>query len=298
MILVIGSINMDICFKVPHIPQAGESLLAREMFDNPGGKGANQAVSAAKLGGDVVLLGSVGNDAHGKALLDSLSHAGVCTDYIRISDTASSGAAYICISDNGENAIVANPGANALVTPDFVREHEALFDKAEYCVLQLEVPLETVRTTVALCRAKGVKIIFNPSPLCPLEDDLLRGIDYLVPNEHEIADLIGKKHADISDSDYIAFAESRGVGSMVVTLGKNGCLLVDTHRQVSRFPASHHKPVDTTGAGDTFLGAFTAALSQGFAIEKAIAFATQASGIAVTRYGAQQAMPLREEVQI
>lgn len=287
MILVVGSINMDICLRVQDIPRPGETVLSQSISKNPGGKGANQAVAAAKLGGEVVMLGCVGDDEHGGMLLHSLSSAGVDTQHILILPGCASSSAFICIADSGENAIVVDSSANMFVSPEYLLEHEQLFREAEFCVLQMEIPSQSVRTAMQLSKKHGTKVVLNPSPLSGFDKSLLHGIDVLIPNESEAAALM-------EGQDFEAFMAHYGIGQMIVTLGSKGCMQYSSQGEPRFSPSAPRKAVDTTGAGDTFLGAFVTALSE--KNPDALAFANTAAGIAVTRQGAQQAMPTRCEV--
>ena len=296
MILVVGSINMDICLSVRDIPRPGETVLSDGITKNPGGKGANQAVAAAKLGADVTMLGCVGDDEHGRMLLKSLSDAGVDTRYILRKENTPSSSAFICVAESGENAIVVDSCANMFVLPQYLMAHEELFREAEYCVLQMEIPTASVKTAIMLCKKHGVKVVLNPSPLNAFEKALLEGVTYLIPNKTEASDLLGKDFGSTTDRDWLAFMQTHHIQNMIITLGKDGCRCFRGFCAPVSVASVPREAVDTTGAGDTFLGAFVAALSQGFEIEKALAFANTASGIAVTRAGAQRAMPTMAEV--
>ena len=297
MILVVGSINMDVCLKVPSIPAPGETVLSGHVMKSPGGKGANQAVAAAKLGADVTMLGCVGSDENGEALLVSLKNAGVYTEKIlRAADTPTS-TAYICVAESGENCIVVDPTANMLVTPSYVLSHEELFREAEYCVLQMEIPPDTVRAVKGLCRQYQVKVVFNPSPMSPAAKSLLEDTYCLIPNETEAAELLGRPFEETSEEDWQAFLRRYNISKLVITLGKEGCRLYEAGKDSVFCAARRVTAVDTTGAGDTFLGAFVAADSERRSAEETLRFANTASGIEVTRPGAQCAMPTRAEVE-
>lgn len=296
MILVVGSINMDICLSVNDIPRPGETVLSNGIAKNPGGKGANQAVAAAKLGGDVTMLGCVGDDEHGSMLLKSLSDAGVDTQYILQKDHCASSSAFICVADSGENSIVVDSSANMFVSPEYLLQYEHLFSAADYCVLQMEIPVETVKTAIELSKKHGANIVLNPSPVNGFDKSLLHGVSYLIPNETETSDLLGKDFCNISDCDLFAFMDSYSIENMIVTLGKDGCRYYHMDHGCICTKSAPKETVDTTGAGDTFLGAVVAALSKELEIKDALVFANTASGIAVTRRGAQQAMPTKQEV--
>lgn len=295
MIVVVGSINMDICFAVPHIPAIGETVLSTGMHCNSGGKGANQAVAAAKLGGDVHMIGRVGVDDYGSELLRNLTEYGVNTQSIVRDENNPSGTAFINVSADGDNAITVSSGANGAVDEAQIRGHEALFRKAQYCITQLEIPLAAMLATAEMCKRTGSRLVLNPSPVQPLPDDLLRSVAYLIPNEKEAMALFGVNVADGDDQALMDIVTAKSMANMVVTLGEKGCIWV-TKDAVHRYPALSVQAVDTTGAGDCFLGAFTTGLSQGKTVPDAISFATKAASITVTRHGAQQSMPTLSEM--
>lgn len=298
MILVVGSINMDIVFQVQNIPRPGETIMAGGTRKSPGGKGANQAVAAAKLGGEVVMLGCVGQDENGEAMVASMEAAGVNTAHLLRTAHADTSCAYICVSASGENCIVVDSSANMQVSPAYLDANEALFSRAEYCVLQLEIPVETVKHAMELCRRYQVKILFNPSPMSTFEAALLRNVDYLIPNEVEAAQLLGTEDAlALTEGEWQTFMTRYGIRNVVMTAGKLGAYHYEKGGSCTFYPTNPQKALDTTGAGDTFLGAFAAQLSSGADHARAIAFANRASGIAVTRPGAQSAMPTLEEMR-
>lgn len=297
MVLVIGSINMDVSFQVQDIPHPGETVMASGVKKNPGGKGANQAYAAAKLGGNVVMLGCVGWDESGDALLESLDSVGVDISHIKKQTDNATSSAFICVSSSGENSIVVDSSANALVSSAYLMENESLFENAEYCVLQMEIPYETVSTAIMLCQKHNVKIVLNPSPLTAFNNELLYGVDYLVPNETEASKLIGIPYEKTIEQDWISFMQKYHIENLIITLGKRGCRYYDGSRLSKEYASQKRNAIDSTGAGDTFLGALVAALSQGKTIQNAICYANVASGIEVTRHGAQQAVPTKEEVE-
>lgn len=299
MILVVGSINMDIVFGVQSIPRPGETVLAGSTRKSPGGKGANQAVAAAKLGGDVIMLGCIGKDENGVVLKESMQCAGVNTDYLLETGEADTSCAYICVSDAGENCIVVDSSANMRVTPAYLDANEKLFAQAEYCILQMEIPAESVKHAIKLCKQYGVKVILNPSPLSSFEESLLEGADYVIPNEVEAAGLLHVNGLEeVTPEKWFALMQRYRIRHVVMTAGKLGAYHYEASGTVEEYPTKAQKAVDTTGAGDTFLGAFAASLSAGKPHGDAIRFANRASGIAVTRSGAQNAMPTLEEVKL
>lgn len=297
MILVVGSINMDIVFQVQEIPRPGETVMSGQTRKSPGGKGANQAVAAAKLGAPVVMLGCIGKDNNGAAMRASMEAAGVDCRYL-MEGEADTSCAYICVSQSGENCIVVDPTANNMVSPAYLDAHEDLFAQARYCILQREIPEETIRHAMELSRKHGVQVIFNPSPLNGFQEDVLQGVDYLIPNEGEAARIMGAESWDtVPEEAWMAFLRKYGIRHMILTVGKLGAYHYDAEGTVSYYPTTAQKALDTTGAGDTFLGAFTAAMHSGKSHAEAIPFANRASGIAVTRPGAQSAMPTLAELE-
>lgn len=297
MILVVGSINMDVILQVRHIPQPGETILASGIRKSPGGKGANQAAAASKLGGDVVLLGCLSDDTHSRILLESLQRANVNIEHIKIIPGINSPSAFICVSESGENCIVVDSGSNAYVSPEFVREKENLFNQAEYCVMQLEIPQETVREVKKLCEKHGVKMILNPSPMKGVPIDIVDHVNILVPNEDEAAYLLGVNCFAEADQDKLqGFLQQHSIETMIVTLGKDGCLLVRRDEKPRHIKTIPRKAVDTTGAGDTFLGAFATMSAEGKSLEESIMMSNIASGLQVMKCGAQEAIPERKVV--
>lgn len=297
MILVVGSMNMDICMLVRDFPRPGETLLADDVHMNPGGKGANQAVAAGKSGAEVAMIGCVGEDDAGVSLMNSIRSAGVCTDYISVEKGCRTSTAYITVSQNGENSIVVHSSANMRLSPAHLTSCESLFEQADYCILQMEIAVETIRAAMDLCKKHHVKIVFNPSPLNSFDSALLPGIDYLVMNEEESSAILGIPCSDASEQNWRSFMEKNEISNVLITLGKKGCQYYGTDGASGFFSSRKRKAVDTTGAGDTFLGALIAELSRKEPIEKAIPYANAAAGLAVTKAGAQQAMPTRAEIE-
>lgn len=291
-IVVIGSANFDTVYSVEHIPAPGETVRSKGVMQNAGGKGANQAVAAGKLGGDVAFIGAVGRDAAGAALKASLSGAGVNLDALSELDEPT-GSAFICVADSGENNIVIYPGANACVDTALIDAQAELISGAEACVVQLEVPLDSVWHSVKLCAQAGVTTLLNPSPVADIPAEVLAATDILVPNEHEAELLIG---GEPDEAALKAYCARTGVKRIIMTMGSHGVWNVT--RDEARFlPCKKAHAVDTTGAGDCFLGALAARLTQGYDVDSSILFAMAASAITVTRPGAQQAMPRLAEVE-
>lgn len=291
--LVVGSANMDLVVSCDHFPQPGETLLARDFGTFPGGKGANQAVACAKLGGQVQFLGKMGRDAFRDTLAAGLARDGVLLDGLLTDSEAPTGVALVTVDARGENTIVVASGSNMRLTPGDLEKHEALFAEAAVVLVQLEIPLETVTRAAELAHAYGALVVLNPAPARPLPDALLRMVDFLTPNQTEAARLAGFAPDGTATAESAArVLLARGVRHVLVTLGKEGALLV-TEDGVERFPAFRVQPVDTTAAGDAFNGALAYALADRQPLEKAIRLAHAVAACAVTRRGAQPSMPDR-----
>ncbi|MFD9501654.1 ribokinase [Streptomyces sp. NPDC060035] len=288
-IAVLGSTNMDLVTYVARAPALGETVTGRELRTVPGGKGANQAVAAARAGGEVVMIGAVGTDEFGSRLRTNLEHAGVDTDLLHTA-AGPSGTAHIVVDDEGANAIVVIPGANGTVTALGPGEHAAIAATG-LLLLQLELPLSTVTEAARAAKALGVRTILTPSPVQLLPSELLDAIDLLIPNEHEAAALSGcdEPHA-------AAEVLLRQVPEVVITLGPKGCLYAARGGESVWFPAPEVTAVDTTGAGDTFVGTLAVALGEGRGVPEALAWASSAAALCVQRPGASTSMPYRSEI--
>lgn len=295
-IVVVGSLNMDLVVRAPRQPLPGETILGGPFQTIPGGKGANQAVAIARLGHPVVMVGRVGADPFGQALRDNLAAAGVDIGLVRRDEQAASGVALIVVDDAGQNSIVVASGANMRLEESDVEEAEGAIASAAALVLQLECPLPAVARAVALAHGHGVPVILNPAPARPLDDELLRQVDYLVPNESETALLTG---VEVLDEESAGLGAGKllaaGVGAVIVTLGERGALLA-RGKETTLLPAYKVTAVDTTAAGDAFVGAFAVALAESRPLPEALNMALAAGALAVTRMGAQPAMPRRAEL--
>lgn len=287
-IVVVGSINMDLVVQAPRHPQPGETILGTAFHTFPGGKGANQAVAAARLGGDVFMVGRVGADAFGDSLLKTLQADGVNTQYVLPTQNVPTGVALITVSDTGQNNIVVVPGANAYLTAADLLAAETLFKGAGAVVCQLEIPLEVVRVAARLARLHHARFILNPAPARSLDEELLSLVDYLIPNEHELALLTGVENITRA----INKIEALGVKELIVTLGDKG---VEVSDQDNLYHIHPHPVtvVDTTAAGDAFVGAFALALTEGRSLLEAAYWGNAAGALAVTQAGAQPSLPTR-----
>ena len=296
-IIVAGSSNIDMTAYVKTLPRPGETIGNGRFLQANGGKGANQAVAAARLGGDVVFLTCVGDDMQGRMLKEVFASDGIHTEYMKFSATSPTGTALIFVADDGENCIAVAPGANGELLPEDIDAAADAFSGASWLLLQLEVPLKTVFHAVDVAYEKGIKVILNPAPISgTIPQEVLRKLWLITPNETEAEKLTGIK----IDSEEDAYRASQallaqGVQNVIVTLGSTGSVICNASSR-EFVPARKVEAVDTVGAGDVYNGALVTALSEGKSLPEAALFATLASSIAVTRPGAQTGVPHRPEV--
>lgn len=296
-IVVVGSSNTDLIIKVPEIPRPGETLLGGEFMTFPGGKGANQAVAAARAGGDVVFIASVGDDAYGEEALKGYRQDDINTAYVKICKGIPSGVAMITIAESGENAITVAPGANARLNPGDLEEAEEPFQEAAYMLIQLETPLDTVQKAVDICSQLGTKVILNPAPAAMLSDDILKKVSILTPNETEAESLSGIVVTDEHTAAEAAeVLHGRGIDTVIITMGSGGAYLSDRGSGVGKIvPGFSVQAKDTTAAGDVFNGQLAVSLAEGKALEMAVLEAHGAAALSVQKLGAQSSIPRREE---
>jgi ribokinase len=288
---------MDLVTRAPRLPRGGETLIGQSFATVSGGKGANQAVAAARLGAQVSMVGCVGNDAYGEALREALLAEQIdCQAVSTVED--SSGVALIVVDDNSQNAIVIVAGANGALTPEVIDRFDAVLQAADVIICQLEVPDATVGHALKRGRELGKTVILNPAPASrPLPADWYAAIDYLIPNESEASALSGLPVDSLSTAETAAARLiAMGAGKVIITLGSQGSLFADGQR-FEHFPAAKVKAVDTTAAGDTFVGGFAAALAAGKSEADAIRFGQVAAALSVTRAGAQPSIPTLSDVQ-
>ena len=298
-IVVLGSVNADLVLRCAHLPGPGETVPGEDFQTLPGGKGANQAVACARLGGSVAFVGCVGGDAFGQQAREAMEREGINTTYLRTLAGERTGVAMIMVdARTSQNSIALAAGANASLGVTQVEAAAPAIQRASMLVCQLESPLPAVSHAIGIARRHGVPVLLNPAPAQPLPPELLAQVDILVPNETEAMQLAGlAPDARFDAAELAQRLRAQGPGTVILTLGGDG-VCVATAQGVQRFEAPRVRAVDTTGAGDTFIGAFSVALCEGQAMADAIAFAQRAASISVTRPGAMAAMPTRRECDL
>lgn len=295
-ILVIGSSNTDMVIKSPHLPAPGETILGGTFFMAAGGKGANQAVAAARLGGKVTLIAKLGNDIFGQQALDLFKKERLDINAVIVDKKAASGVALINVDDKGENCIAVASGANANLLPADLKKSKSLIESASIVLMQLETPLETIWYAASIAAAKDKTVILNPAPACNLPDELYQYISIITPNEHEAGMLAGIDVRSVGDAKKACeILHAKGVATVIITLGAKGALIYHQNK-FQQVNAPKVKAVDTTAAGDVFNGALAVALAENKNIKEAVQFACKAASIAVTRLGAQASAPYRKEL--
>ena len=297
-ILVVGSSNTDMVIKAGHLPRPGETVLGGTFFMNPGGKGANQAVSIARLGGQVTFICKTGNDIFGNQSKHLFDEEGIDTSYLFTDSEHPSGVALITVDSQAENCIVVASGANAELSPADLSTARKAMEKADIILMQLEIPIDTVKYVSNIAKELNKKVILNPAPAQALDDELLQSLYLITPNETE-AEMISGIIITDSDSLYACAQAIRdkGVQSVIITLGSNGAFLYNENF-CGYIPTFEVNAVDTTAAGDVFNAALTVAVSEGCDLPEAVRFANKAAAISVTRFGAQSSAPYRNEVDL
>jgi ribokinase len=295
-IIVVGSTNMDMVVKTSHLPALGETVLGGSFFMNPGGKGANQAVAIARLGGNVTFITKTGNDVFGKQSSQLFDDEGINTSHILADQSLPSGVALITVDASGENSIVVASGANANLMPQEVESIFHKIDRIDLILMQLEIPMETVNLVARYAAANNIKLIVNPAPANILSSELLRNIDIITPNAKEAEMLSGVKIRNIDAAEKAAIILfKKGVKHVIITLGRLGAAVYSAGK-FTLIPAPEVEAVDTTAVGDVFNGALAVALSEGQEILKAVEFSCLASSLSVTKLGAQSSIPFRNEL--
>jgi ribokinase len=296
-VLVVGSANMDLVVRCERFPHPGETIFGSAFAMFPGGKGANQAVCCAKLGGVVDFLGRMGKDMFCERLSASMKRDGVCLDHLVIDSSEPTGTALITVDSTGQNEILVVSGSNMKLSPEDILAHRTVFADAAVVLVQLEIPIETVMQAAMLARENSALVVLNPAPACPLPENLFPMVDFITPNETEAELLTGIPVRDPDSAEQAARALlKRGVQNVIVTMGASGCLLV-TPQQKRLFPAQRVQAVDTTAAGDAFNGSLAYALARQRTPEEAIPFANKVAAHSVTKLGAQSSMPTKKELE-
>lgn len=290
-ILVVGSLNIDLVVTVPQLPQIGETILGGKFATFPGGKGANQAVAAARMGATVSMIGLVGNDDFGQTLRQVAAQDGIDTKHIEIDPKEATGIALITVDADGRNTIVVASGANLALTRHHIQAAKQAFSAIDVLVTQLESPLEAVNEAVNLAAKSGIHVVLNPAPAQPLGAELLSKVEFFIPNEREAMQVAGVNSLEAAVQKLL----SLGVRNLIITLGEQGVLLV-TPEGREQFPAHKVPAIDTVAAGDAFVGAFSNGIAQGMRVAEAVRLGNAAAAISVTRRGAQPSMPTRTEV--
>jgi ribokinase len=292
-IFILGSLNIDLSISCDLFPIPGETVIGKDFFSNPGGKGANQAVAAAKAGGNVIMLGAVGKDSFGKQLKNNLKKVKVNTKYV-VTKECPTGVAIIVVNDKN-NRIILDTGANYCYEyADFERILMKLAKPGDYLITQLENKIEVVKEGLALAKKLKMITVLNPAPALPLDDQILQNCDYFIPNENE-SYVISNLHSQKIE-DLVEYFLNKGVKNVIITLGEQGCVFNDGSK-VNYMKAKKVNVVDTTAAGDTFIGSLVAKLAENNSLESALNYANVASAIAITRQGAQQSIPTKKEVE-
>ncbi|MCR2043704.1 ribokinase [Anaerosalibacter massiliensis] len=295
-ILVVGSINMDLVINVDEMPKKGQTILGENFNQIPGGKGANQAVAVARLGGNVAMIGKVGQDNFGNKLIQTMNSDGVDTSFIKSEKDISTGVALITVDRSGENSIVVAPGANYEIEKKDIDKAKKLIEYSKIVITQLEIPIEIVEHTLSKAKENGKYTILNPAPAQVLDRDIIKNIDLLTPNETELEILSG---ISIKNEEDIRKAAQKlidlGIKELIITLGDSGCIYVNKNT-FKKYDAYKVVPVDTTGAGDSFNAAIAVGLSHEKDIDEIIDFALKVGALAVTKEGAQSSLPYIDEV--
>ncbi|SHO46074.1 ribokinase [Anaerocolumna xylanovorans] len=299
-ILIIGSLNMDMIIEMKRMPAIGETVLGDNLSYIPGGKGANQAYAAGRLGGDVAMLGCVGDDNMGEKLVCNIAGSGADASFIMKTENIPTGTAVIYVNEKGDNSIVVISGANNACNVEYLKQNDNLIQESDYVMVQMEIPLETIMYGIRRAKELNKTVILNPAPAPnpkTLPEDIFENIDYITPNETELIMLSGQtKISPENIREGARILLEKGVPNVLVTLGEKGTLYISRQME-ALYPARKVEAVDTTAAGDCFNGAFVTALSEGKSVKEAVIFANCASSIAVTRKGAQSSIPDRKEVE-
>ena len=295
-VVVIGSSNIDMVAQVSHLPAPGEPVGDANFMQSLGGKGANQAVAAARLGGSVTFVTSLGNDMYADILKNHFKKEGIATDYIIDDVNHPTGTALIFVANSGENCIAVAPGANYSLLPGSITHFSEVIDEADIIVMQAEIPYETIKKIALSAKQKGKKVLFNPAPACLIDEELMKAIDILVVNELEAAFISGIDYTDNNLEEIAKTFLKAGTSNVVITLGSQG-VYMKNRKETIQLPGCKVNAIDTIAAGDTFCGALAVFCAQREIDREALSFANTAAAIAVTRSGAQPSIPTLDEVK-
>lgn len=295
--LVIGSLNMDMTVKVEELPKLGETIFGNDFYESCGGKGANQAVAVSKLGMKTEMIGMVGKDSQGEKLIQNLNKYGIISDNVIKSDELT-GRAIITVDKKGDNNIIVIPGSNFKITKEHIQDKQDVIASSDVVILQNEIPSETVEFSLLKAKELGKITIFNPAPARKLSGEIFKNTDYLILNETEMEEIFEIKFNDEEYTEKISSKKKEyGIKNIILTLGDKGSILFSEDNNIKKYDVYKVKAVDTTAAGDSFIGAFTMKICEIGNPDEAIKYATAVSAIVVTRQGAQDSIPTREEIE-
>lgn len=295
--LVIGSLNMDMTVKVEELPKLGETIFGNDFYESCGGKGANQAVAVSKLGMKTEMIGMVGKDSQGEKLIQNLNKYGIISDNVIKSDELT-GRAIITVDKKGDNNIIVIPGSNFKITKEHIQDKQDVIASSDVVILQNEIPSETVEFSLLKAKELGKITIFNPAPARKLSGEVFKNTDYLILNETEMEEIFEIKFNDEEYTEKISIKKKEyGIKNIILTLGDKGSILFSEDNNIKKYDVYKVKAVDTTAAGDSFIGAFTMKICESGNSDEAIKYATAVSAIVVTRQGAQDSIPTREEIE-
>ena len=296
-VLVIGSLNMDMTVKVEELPKLGETIFGNDFYESCGGKGANQAVAVSKLGMKTEMIGMVGKDSQGEKLIQNLNKYGIISDNVIKSDELT-GRAIITVDKKGDNNIIVIPGSNFKITKEHIQDKQDVIASSDVVILQNEIPSETVEFSLLKAKELGKITIFNPAPARKLSGEVFKNTDYLILNETEMEEIFEIKFNDEEYTEKISIKKKEyGIKNIILTLGDKGSILFSEDNNIKKYDVYKVKAVDTTAAGDSFIGAFTMKICESGNSDEAIKYATAVSAIVVTRQGAQDSIPTREEIE-
>ena len=296
-VLVIGSLNMDMTVKVEELPKLGETIFGNDFYESCGGKGANQAVAVSKLGMKTEMIGMVGKDSQGEKLIQNLNKYGIISDNVIKSDELT-GRAIITVDKKGDNNIIVIPGSNFKIMKEHIQDKQDVIASSDVVILQNEIPSETVEFSLLKAKELGKITIFNPAPARKLSGEVFKNTDYLILNETEMEEIFEIKFNDEEYTEKISIKKKEyGIKNIILTLGDKGSILFSKDNNIKKYDVYKVKAVDTTAAGDSFIGAFTMKICEIGNPDEAIKYATAVSAIVVTRQGAQDSIPTREEIE-